>query len=139
MASASKPSRKVPTSCPASRTVRASQRATARQGCLPNTRYFGRAADVWWVNGKPVEGNAADPDVLKVGRLLARGEARPDNRAAHVVRALGCGREEAGFWHPISSGCTRITSTSATRTEREPATPDEPGRLIYDPWLPPPR
>jgi hypothetical protein len=29
-----------------------------------------------------------------------------------------------------------IISTSATRTKQEPATPNEPGRLIYDPWLP---
>jgi hypothetical protein len=38
---------------------------------LPNTHYFGRAADVWWVDGKPVEGNATAPGVLKVGKILA--------------------------------------------------------------------
>src|SRR3712207_1390404 len=31
-----------------------------KAGGLPNTHYFGRAADVWWVDGRPVEGNATD-------------------------------------------------------------------------------
>jgi hypothetical protein len=42
-----------------------------KAGGLPNTHYFGRAADVWWVDGKPVEGNATARDILQVGRILA--------------------------------------------------------------------
>ncbi len=45
-------------------------------GGLPNTHYFGRAADVWWVDGKPVEGNATDQNVIDVGRTLAEIPAR---------------------------------------------------------------
>ena len=40
-------------------------------GGYPNTHYFGRGADIWEVDGKPVEGNGADPDVVSVGRILA--------------------------------------------------------------------
>ncbi len=40
-------------------------------GGLPNTHYFGRAADIWDVDGKPVEGNGDDPDVQDVGWILA--------------------------------------------------------------------
>ena len=42
-----------------------------RQGGLPNTHYFGRAADIRWVDGKPVEGNGTEADVLEVGEILA--------------------------------------------------------------------
>ena len=51
-----------------------------RAGGLPNTHYFGRAADVWWVDGKPVEGNATAPGILEVGKILASipPERRPD-------------------------------------------------------------
>jgi len=51
-----------------------------KAGGLPNTHYFGRAADVWWVDGKPVEGNATAPGVLEVGKILASipPERRPD-------------------------------------------------------------
>jgi hypothetical protein len=51
-----------------------------KAGGLPNTHYFGRAADVWWVDGKPVEGNATAPGILEVGRILASipPERRPD-------------------------------------------------------------
>jgi hypothetical protein len=73
-------------------------------GGLPNTHYFGRAADIWWVDGKPVEGNAADPEVLKVGRLLAgipHGE-RPDQIIGPPAwsRALGYGREDGWVLAP---------------------------------------
>jgi hypothetical protein len=73
-------------------------------GGLPNTHYFGRAADVRWVEGKPVEGNATDPDVLKVGKLLAgipRGE-RPDQIIGPPAwsRSLGYGREEGWVLAP---------------------------------------
>lgn len=49
-------------------------------GGYPNTHYFGRAADIWEVDGKPVEGNGADPAVVSVGRILAGlpTENRPD-------------------------------------------------------------
>jgi hypothetical protein len=51
-----------------------------KAGGLPNTHYFGRAADVWWVDGKPVEGNATAPGILEVGKILASipPERRPD-------------------------------------------------------------
>ena len=45
-------------------------------GGLPNTHYFGRAADVYLVDGKPVAGNATDPEILDVGRALAEIPAR---------------------------------------------------------------
>lgn len=49
-------------------------------GGLPNTHYFGRAADIWDVDGKPVAGNGDDPDVQDVGWTLAGipPEQRPD-------------------------------------------------------------
>jgi hypothetical protein len=66
-------------------------------GGLPNTHYFGRAADVWWVDGKPVEGNATDPEVLDVGRVLAEIPARrrPDQiiGPSGWASALGYGRQ----------------------------------------------
>lgn len=40
-------------------------------GGLPNTHYFGRAADIRYVDGEPVEGNGTSPAVLGVGRVLA--------------------------------------------------------------------
>ena len=65
-------------------------------GGLPNTHYFGRAADVWWVDGKPVEGNATNPDVLKLGKLLAGipPKRRPDQIIGppRWARTLGHGR-----------------------------------------------
>ena len=67
-------------------------------GGLPNTHYYGRAADIWWVDGKPVEGNATDPAVLDVGRTLAGIPARrrPDQIIGpkRWTEALGYGREE---------------------------------------------
>ena len=66
-------------------------------GGLPNTHYFGRAADLYWVDGKPVEGNATDPAVLDVGRILAEIPARrrPDQIIGPPAWAnsLGYGRE----------------------------------------------
>lgn len=66
-------------------------------GGLPNTHYFGRAADVWWVDGKPVEGNAQDPEMLDVGRTLAGIPARrrPDQIIGPAAwsNSLGYGRE----------------------------------------------
>ena len=69
-----------------------------KAGGLPNTHYFGRAADIRWVDGKPVEGNATNPHALKVGRLLAR--IPPGERPDQIIgppewsEALGYGREE---------------------------------------------
>ncbi len=66
-------------------------------GGLPNTHYFGRAADIRWVDGKPVEGNATDPEVLDVGRILAG--IPPQRRPDQIIgppgwtRTLGYGRE----------------------------------------------
>ena len=66
-------------------------------GGLPNTHYFGRAADIRWVDGKPVEGNATDPEVLDVGRILAG--IPPQRRPDQIIgppgwtRTLRYGRE----------------------------------------------
>ena len=89
-------------------------------GGYPNTHYFGRAADIWKVDGKPVEGNGSDPDVVSVGRILA---GLPSKNKPDVVigpaawnRALGYGPEQGwvldqdqvslhddhlhiGYWH----------------------------------------
>jgi len=75
-----------------------------KAGGLPNTHYYGRAADVWWVDGKPVEGNATDPDVLEVGRILAGipPEMRPDQIIGppRWATALGYGRERGWVLAP---------------------------------------
>jgi hypothetical protein len=49
-------------------------------GGLPNTHYYGRAADIRRVNGKPVRGNGADPDLLDIGRTISgiSPQQRPD-------------------------------------------------------------
>lgn len=69
-----------------------------KAGGLPNTHYYGRAADLWWVDGKPVEGNATDPDVLEVGKRLAGmpPKRRPDQIIGppRWTRTLGYGRDE---------------------------------------------
>ena len=73
-------------------------------GGLPNTHYFGRAADVWWVGGKRVEGNATDPEVLKVGKILAG--IPPGRRPDQIIgppgwsRNLGYGRKEGWILAP---------------------------------------
>ena len=75
-----------------------------KAGGLPNTHYYGRAADVWWVDGKPVEGNATDPDVLEVGELFA--SIPPKGRPDQIIgppkwsKALGYGREEGWVLAP---------------------------------------
>jgi hypothetical protein len=69
-----------------------------KAGGLPNTHYFGRAADVWWVDGKPVEGNATARDILQVGRILAG--IPPGRRPDQIIgppawtETLGYGRKE---------------------------------------------
>ncbi len=73
-------------------------------GGLPNTHYYGRAADIRWVDGKPVEGNGADPDVLDVGRMLA--DIPPRQRPDQIIgppgwtKALGYGREAGWILAP---------------------------------------
>jgi hypothetical protein len=75
-----------------------------KAGGLPNLHYFGRAADVWWVDGKPVEGNATNPDVLKLGELLAGipPKRRPDQIIGppRWARALGYGRQRGWILAP---------------------------------------
>ena len=67
-------------------------------GGLPNTHYFGRAADIRYVDGEPVEGNAEDPQVLGVGRVLA--SLPPQRRPDQIIgpkawtRGLGGSYEE---------------------------------------------
>lgn len=67
-------------------------------GGLPNTHYFGRAADIRYVDGEPVEGNATSPSVLGVGRVLA--DLPPGRRPDQIIgpedwtRELGFGYEE---------------------------------------------
>ena len=46
-------------------------------GGYPNTHYFGRAADIWEVDGKPVEGNGADPR-SRLGRPYTRRTTRKE-------------------------------------------------------------
>jgi hypothetical protein len=73
-------------------------------GGLPNTHYFGRAADVRWVGGRPVEGNAAAAEVLEVGRLLA--SIPPKRRPDQIIgpprwaKALGYGSEKGWVLAP---------------------------------------
>ncbi len=75
-----------------------------KAGGLPNTHYYGRAVDVWWVDGKPVEGNATDPAVLDVGKVLAG--IPPDRRPDQIIgpprwaKALGYGRESGWILAP---------------------------------------
>jgi hypothetical protein len=75
-----------------------------KAGGLPNTHYFGRAADVWWVNGKPVEGNATAPGILEVGRILA--SIAPGRRPDQIIgpprwtKALGYGRQKGWVLAP---------------------------------------
>jgi hypothetical protein len=69
-----------------------------KAGGLPNTHYFGRAADVWWVDGKPVEGNATAPGILEVGKILAG--IPPGRRPDQIIgppawiESLGYGRKK---------------------------------------------
>ena len=56
-------------------------------GGLPNTHYFGRAADIWWVDGEPVEGNGTTPAVLDTGRMLAN--IPPPRRPDQIIGPPG--------------------------------------------------
>lgn len=67
-------------------------------GGLPNTHYFGRATDIYWVDGEPIEGNGTQPAILDVGRMLAN--IPPRRRPGQIIgppgwtRELGYGLEE---------------------------------------------
>lgn len=67
-------------------------------GGLPNTHYLGRAADIRYVDGEPVEGNAESADVLGVGRALR--DVPPGRRPDQIIgpegwtERLGFGYEE---------------------------------------------
>jgi hypothetical protein len=73
-------------------------------GGLPNTHHDSGAADVRLVDGKPVKGNATDPDVLEAGELLAC--IPPTRRPDQIIglpgwfEALGYGREEGWVLAP---------------------------------------
>ena len=67
-------------------------------GGLPNTHYYGRAADIRRVDGKPVRSNGEDPKVLNVGEIIA--DIPPQERPDQIigpeswVEALDRSREE---------------------------------------------
>jgi hypothetical protein len=67
-------------------------------GGLPNTHYYGRAADIRKVDGKPVRGNGTDPDILSVGEIIAG--IPPQERPDQIIgpqswtEALGRSRRE---------------------------------------------
>jgi hypothetical protein len=63
-------------------------------GGYPNTHYFGRAADIWEVDGKSVEGNGSDPDVVSVGRILA---GLPSRNKPDVVIGPAAWNRELGY------------------------------------------
>jgi hypothetical protein len=50
---------------------------------LPNTHYYGRAADIREVNGKPIRNNGDDPDVLGIGEAMAG--VPPDQRPDQII------------------------------------------------------
>ena len=52
-------------------------------GGLPNTHYFGRAADIYRIDGKPVQDNGTSPAVLDVGRMLA--DIPPGRRPDQII------------------------------------------------------
>lgn len=69
-------------------------------GGLPNTHYYGRAADVRRVDGKPVRGNGRDPDVLDVGEIIAGipPRRRPDQIIGPPSWAKTLGRSYEEGW-----------------------------------------
>lgn len=73
-------------------------------GGLPNTHYFGRAADIRWVEGEPVRGSGADEAVLGVGRVLR--DIPPGRRPDQIIgperwaEVLGYPREEGWVLDP---------------------------------------
>ena len=69
-------------------------------GGLPNTHYFGRATDVYWIDGEPVEGNGTKPAVLDVGQMLAnmQPQQRPDQIIGPPNWTRRLGYEWASGW-----------------------------------------
>ena len=69
-------------------------------GGLPNSHYYGRAADIRRVNGKPVRGNGTDPDVLDVGEIISRvrRQERPDQIIGPASWAEALGRSSEEGW-----------------------------------------
>ena len=67
-------------------------------GGLPNTHYFGRATDIYWVDGEPVESNGTKPPILDVGRMFANvpQRQRPDQIIGppNWTKRLGYGWEK---------------------------------------------
>jgi hypothetical protein len=69
-------------------------------GGLPNTHYYGRAADIRRVDGKPIRRNAKDPGVLNVGELIADipSQERPDQIIGPKNWAEALGRSSEEGW-----------------------------------------
>ncbi|HZC83649.1 MAG TPA: hypothetical protein VE194_04410 [Rubrobacter sp.] len=69
-------------------------------GGLTNTHYYGRAADIRRVDGKPVRGNGTDPDVLNVGEIIAGipPRERPDQIIGPQSWAEALGRSPREGW-----------------------------------------
>ncbi len=69
-------------------------------GGLTNTHYYGRAADIRRVDGKPVRGHGDDPDILDVGETLAKipPQQRPDQIIGPSSWARGLGRSYREGW-----------------------------------------
>ena len=65
---------------------------------------YGKAADIRWVDGKLVEGNAANQDILQVGKTLAG--IPPERRPDQIIgppswsKDLGYGREKGWVLAP---------------------------------------
>ena len=69
-------------------------------GGLPNSHYYGRAADIRRVDGRPVRGNGTDPDVLNVGEIISRvpPQERPDQIIGPESWAEALGRSSEEGW-----------------------------------------
>jgi hypothetical protein len=69
-------------------------------GGLLNTHYYGRAADIRRVDGKPVRGNGADRNVLDAGRALANipPQQRPDQIIGPLSWTETLGRSSREGW-----------------------------------------
>ncbi|MBA2442241.1 MAG: hypothetical protein H0V53_07540 [Rubrobacter sp.] len=93
-------------------------------GGLPNTHYFGRAADIRWVKGEAVGDRATDPGVLGIGetlRGLPPGE-RPDQIIGPPAWTETLGYDYEEGWVPdedqveLHDGHLHVGYTSQTGT-----------------------